>query len=182
MKTSILFSSFLFSVFFTSFFTSNAHVQEVQPGVFLGYQDLKRGEGITKKTHQSTFFEKKEDETDSFVFDIRSQLQFKTFVVKNSMHKPVVLKIYKSGQADTNTSDQAKVFQEVAEVFSSSVVFAGLDLSKNNGKFEDVLEIKDENLPLIIFFENGKVQTPFVPANQHKNYLVTLIENRFFKK
>lgn len=184
MKTSILFSSFLLSVFCTSFFTSSAHVQKVQNGVFLGYQNLKRGQAANQKPQQHVFFEKKEgeDSLDSFVFDIRTQDQFNIFVVKNSMLKPVALKIYKSGVGDVSAGEEAKVFQEVADVFSSRVVFAGLDLSKNNGRFSDALKIKDEDLPLIIFFENGQVKTPFVPANQHKNYLVKLIETKFFKK
>lgn len=183
MNKSILCSTIATSLFLTA----AAHVEEINSGVFLSYQNLKQGRGISKKSPPYAFFEKKEDggdaKLDSIVFDIRNDAQFQRLVLKNSTLKPVALKIYKSSDKNNTEADNhVKMFQDVAEVFSSNMIFAGLDLSRNKGNFYEMLNLKDEDLPLIIFFENGQPQTPFVPANQHKNYLINLIEGRFFRK
>lgn len=179
-------SNLFLLIFVPIFFSAKSHVQKDSSGVFLGYQNLKRGQGLNQKSKLCPSFEKKDssedNKVDSIVFDIKNSGQFKLFILKNSMYKPVALKIYKSDQVNTQEGELVKVFQDVAEVFSSGMVFAGLDLSKNNGKFSDTLNLKDEDLPLIIFFKDGQPQVPFISANQHKNYLVKLIEARFFKK
>ena len=118
---------------------------------------------------------------ESLVFNIQGMAQFTKLVVKNSYSKPVVLKVYSPISQDT--CKLTPVFQAVADEFKNQVIFAGLDVSQNMDIFMQIsmfYRLKQVELPLFLFYQNGQLLMPFLAGFQPQDYLSGHIQKRFF--
>jgi thioredoxin-like negative regulator of GroEL len=154
------------------------HIEHDEIGLFDKLSGRTHGELPRPK---AVFEARAETLQDSGVFSIQDMEQFVRLVIKNSHFKPVVLKIYSSGDSDSEKVLSA--FQSVADKFENSVIFAGLNSEQNRELFMRIVlfcGLKNVDLPLFMFYKDGQPVMPFLVGYQPQDFLYGYIQRLFF--
>ncbi len=165
--------------------TSWAHI-EPKKMLFYTHKKLHQADGSGQQSPgKSVQYESRDNGTVSNVASIQGLAAFKQAVLLHSFTRPVIVKVH--ALASIESQKVKPHFQDVADVLGQKVSCIAMNLLEGGEQNKAIIAhllakcgVHRVDLPLFLFFKNGKLQLPVRQGFHTKENLTALIQKEFF--